>query len=253
MQHSNTYVTCSWFVILANHSLLALIMLRWPSPHMLTGHLLIVMAAVSMVLSLPVKETWWNLPGWLLLSTAPVTHNSVFYTDDINHCVFGSLLSFSRNLVSCDVSSESLGWCIDKIFRCCFIFLTDFAWSLWCQNARFWRRIPLLDLETLHCIIPVSLANCSWQVCLQWKSVSEAGRLLFFLTLSGTAERDRPTASFFSCPNLLPPQISRCLCQGENDLKRWHSFSCCCDGVQWTECAELFFLAVSLCPSWNWK
>lgn len=108
----------------------------------------------------------------------------------------------------------------------------DFAWSLWCQNAHFWRRILLLDLETLHCIIPVSLANCSWQVCLQWKSVSEAGRLLFFLTLSGTAERDRPTASFFSCPNLLPPQISRCLCRGENDLKRWHTFSCCCDGVQ---------------------
>lgn len=76
----------------------------------------------------------------------------------------------------------------------------DFAWSLWCQNAHFWRRIPLLDLETLRCIIPVSLANCSWQVYLQWKSVSEAGRLLFFLTLSGTAERDRPTASFLAVP-----------------------------------------------------
>lgn len=64
---------------------LAVIMLRWPSPHMLTGLLLIVMAAVSMALSLPVKETWCPL-----LSTAP--HSLVIATSTTACLAFCSTL-----------------------------------------------------------------------------------------------------------------------------------------------------------------
>lgn len=49
-----------------------------------------------------------KLPGWHLLSAAPQSKQR-FYTDDIKHCVLGSLLRFSRNLVSCDVTSETVG------------------------------------------------------------------------------------------------------------------------------------------------
>lgn len=82
------------------------IMQCWFLPQMLTGPSLIVMAAVSMALSLPVKETWSN---WFDgISCPQPTHDSVFHTDDISRCVLGGLFSLKRNLISCSVMSFHL-------------------------------------------------------------------------------------------------------------------------------------------------
>lgn len=101
------HVTCSWCVILANHT-----------------HTHTRCDNASLTLTTHADRTFahcygssfhgavtasegnvMKLPGCLLLSTAP---------HSLNHCVLGILLHVTRNLVYSDVASESLDWYRDN-------------------------------------------------------------------------------------------------------------------------------------------